>query len=68
MKLILVALLLWSASAYADKSHCGPNGFSPQAPEWVCNAPEGGQVPEPGSLALVLIGLAAARIVKRKRA
>ena len=68
MKLILVALVLYSTSVYAiDKSHCGPYGFSPPAPDWVCNAPEGGTVPEPGSLALVAVGLVALRLIRRKK-
>lgn len=70
MRLFPMVLLFVSvaASAAIDKSHCGPNGFSPPAPDWICNAPEEvNQVPEPGSLALVALALVAMRILRRKQ-
>ena len=60
---LFLVLFLTSWAAYAiDKSHCGPDGFSPPAPQWVCDAPnEVHEVPEPSSLVLVLVGLVALR-------
>ena len=67
MKTLAFLAFAISATAHAiDKSHCGPDGFSPPAPQWVCDAPEEvHQVPEPGSLALVLVALVLMRRVLR---
>jgi hypothetical protein len=63
---VVLTLLLLRPAHAIDKSHCGPDGFSPPAPQWVCDAPnEVHQVPEPGSLLLVLVGLVAVRLVRR---
>ena len=62
---VLLYVVTLSVSA-GDRDHCGPNGFSPPAPDWVCNGQPHNQVPEPGSFALVAVGLAALRLVRRK--
>ena len=63
---VVACVALACTAAHAeDRSHCGPNGFSPPAP-W-CDRPVR-HVPEPGSLALFAIAGAAALIRRRVRA
>ena len=48
--------------------HCGPNGFSPPAPAYMCREtlpPH--QVPEPGIFALLLVAMVAAWVTRRRR-
>ena len=65
MKIIPFLLFVLSFPASAvDRSHCGPDGFSPPAPPEMC---EVHQVPEPGTLQLLVAALVAARVVRRKQ-
>lgn len=59
-----------------NQSHCGPNGFSPQAPNCYVEYPPrtGGpeprppnQVPEPDVVSLLLVAGVIAFLAKRKR-
>lgn len=49
--------------------HCGPNGFSPPAPEWMCVDPPvvHNKVPEPDVIGLLVIASVVAFISKRIR-
>lgn len=50
-----------------DKSHCGPDGFSPPAPPEICNAPDVvNTVPEPGTLALMALALPLLWVLRRR--
>lgn len=60
--ILYAACLGWAIAQ--DRSHCGPDGFSPPAPPEMC---EVHTVPEPGSLLLLAIGGVVAGVVRKVR-